>query len=203
MGKKKSPLQPVASTEKRAGLSSNAVAVAVFIVVAAIANRYLSVGFRRTSRGEEVDDYYAILGVSRLSSPQEVKSAYRQLALQLYSICGFACLLRSHPDKNKGCSECVEQFQKVAKAYETLSDPEKKSAYDSDSMVEEETSISSVVRSLVPDELHDLIHGGTTAVVQIFSEYSEDCVKFSPHFDEIGISVRGPKQCDFRSHCSW
>lgn len=62
-------------------------------------------------------DYYQILGVSKGASAQEIKSAYRKLALQY------------HPDRNK-TKEAEEKFKEVTKAYEVLSDPQKRQTYD-------------------------------------------------------------------------
>lgn len=61
-----------------------------------------------------MSDYYSILGVSKNASENEIKSAFRKLALQ------------HHPDRGGN----IEQFHKIQEAYETLSDPQKKSAYD-------------------------------------------------------------------------
>jgi len=63
------------------------------------------------------DDYYKILGVSKSASEQEIKSAYRKLALKY------------HPDRNK-TKEAEEKFKEVTKAYEVLSDSQKRSTYD-------------------------------------------------------------------------
>lgn len=63
-------------------------------------------------------DYYQILGVTKSSSDAEIKKAYRKLALQ------------HHPDRNKGNKASEEKFKEVTKAYEVLSDPAKKQAYD-------------------------------------------------------------------------
>lgn len=63
------------------------------------------------------EDYYKILGVSKTASDQEIKSAYRKLALQY------------HPDRNK-TKEAEEKFKEVTKAYEVLSDSQKRSTYD-------------------------------------------------------------------------
>jgi molecular chaperone DnaJ len=63
-------------------------------------------------------DYYEVLGVPRGASPEDIKKAYRQLAL------------RHHPDRNPGSKEDEEKFKEAAEAYSVLADPEKKSAYD-------------------------------------------------------------------------
>lgn len=63
------------------------------------------------------DDYYAILGVSRDASPEEIKRAYRRLAREL------------HPDVADG-PEDAERFKDVSRAYDVLSNPEKRRDYD-------------------------------------------------------------------------
>jgi molecular chaperone DnaJ len=63
-------------------------------------------------------DYYEVLGVSRDASAQEIKSAYRKLALKY------------HPDKNPGDKEAEEKFKEASEAYACLSDPEKRAKYD-------------------------------------------------------------------------
>lgn len=63
-------------------------------------------------------DYYEILGITRSATVEEIGKAYRRLA--------FA----HHPDRNPGDAESCERFKEVAGAYETLSDPVKKSFYD-------------------------------------------------------------------------
>ncbi len=63
-------------------------------------------------------DYYEILGVDKNSSQEEIKKAYRKLALQY------------HPDRNSGNKEAEEKFKEISSAYDVLGDPEKKSHYD-------------------------------------------------------------------------
>lgn len=64
-------------------------------------------------------DLYQILGISRNASMEDIKKAYRQLALQY------------HPDRNPGDEDASARFKEVQQAYDTLSDPRKKSEYDS------------------------------------------------------------------------
>lgn len=63
-------------------------------------------------------DYYEVLGVSRNATEQEIKKAYRKLALKY------------HPDKNPGDATAEANFKEAAEAYEVLSTPEKKARYD-------------------------------------------------------------------------
>src|SRR6059058_4624177 len=69
-----------------------------------------------TSNGKH--DYYEVLGVTRTASEQEIKSAYRKLALQY------------HPDRNPDKPQAEEKFKEVTEAYAILADQEKRSLYD-------------------------------------------------------------------------
>ncbi len=63
-------------------------------------------------------DYYKILGVPRKAAPEDIKKAYRTLAVKY------------HPDKNKGDKQSEEMFKKISEAYAVLSNTEKRQEYD-------------------------------------------------------------------------
>ncbi|MHB8908330.1 MAG: DnaJ C-terminal domain-containing protein [Syntrophales bacterium] len=64
------------------------------------------------------DDYYKILGVEKNAEPEDIKKAYRKLALKF------------HPDRNPNNREAEEKFKKISEAYAVLSDSEKRKQYD-------------------------------------------------------------------------
>lgn len=63
-------------------------------------------------------DYYEVLGLTKGASDDEIKKAFRKLAIQY------------HPDKNQGNAEAEEKFKEINEAYQVLSDPDKKANYD-------------------------------------------------------------------------
>ncbi len=67
---------------------------------------------------EMVRDYYEVLGVERGSPDDEIKRAFRKLAME------------HHPDRNNGCTDAESRFKELNEAYSVLSDPAKRAAYD-------------------------------------------------------------------------
>src|ERR1044071_9862389 len=63
-------------------------------------------------------DYYAVLDVTRTASDDEIKKAYRKLAMKY------------HPDRNNGSKEAEERFKEITEAYDVLREPQKRAAYD-------------------------------------------------------------------------
>ena len=66
----------------------------------------------------EKRDYYEVLGIQKGASEDEIKKAYRKMAMKY------------HPDKNPGDKEAEEKFKEANEAYAVLSDPDKKNKYD-------------------------------------------------------------------------
>ena len=65
-----------------------------------------------------MSDFYSVLGVQRAASDDDIKKAYRKLAMQY------------HPDRNNGSREAEEKFKEITEAYDVLRDPNKRAAYD-------------------------------------------------------------------------
>jgi molecular chaperone DnaJ len=90
-------------------------------------------------------DHYATLGVAREASPDEIKKAYRRLARQ------------NHPDANPGDAHAEERFKEVTRAYDILSDPEKRQRYD---MFGDERAAAGVADFGGFSDLFDAFFGG-------------------------------------------
>jgi molecular chaperone DnaJ len=104
-------------------------------------------------------DYYAVLGVPRDATPDDIKHAFRKLASQL------------HPDRNPGDAQSEAQFKLVNEAYQTLSDEAKKAVYDFDQRMTGAGHTSPVV------DIH--IHPGGQNFYDVMNDLFKD-TDFSP-----------------------
>jgi len=103
-------------------------------------------------------DYYQILGVSKNATIDEIKKAYRQLALKY------------HPDRNPNNKEAEEKFKEITEAYQVLSDPEKRALYDSGGMQMPGTGEQAYTTSWTG-----------------FSDISDALRYFMDHFEDFGF----------------
>ncbi len=115
-------------------------------------------------------DYYEILGVSRDASKEEIKKAYRRLALKY------------HPDRNPS-KEAEEKFKEISEAYAVLSDDEKRKLYDQygHAGIDQQYSTEDLFRSI---DFHDIFRGLGFDFEDLFSQF----------FGDLGFRRREPRR---------
>ena len=114
-------------------------------------------------------NYYEILGVAQDAKPDEVKRAYRRMALKY------------HPDRNPGDAEAEKKFKEAAEAYEVLSDPEKRRQYD-------QFGKAGLRGNYAPHDYSDL-----SSIFSQFSDVFGDSL-FGDLFGVGGMGHGGPRQ---------
>jgi len=122
-------------------------------------------------------DFYKVLGVEKSATEEEIKKAYRKMAL------------RFHPDKNKE-ADAEDKFKEISEAYEVLSDKDKRSAYDrfgsegmkaNSGMGSQHFSSSSGSRPTDPFELFRTFFGGRDPFSEAFGEDPFSSMFAGPH----------------------
>jgi len=137
-------------------------------------------------------DYYEVLGVARQCTAQDLKSAYRKLAMQY------------HPDRNPGDKSSEDRFKEASEAYEVLSDPEKRSRYDRFGHAAVPFDFGGFNSSGINDVLSEIfgdIFGGRTrrggrsrgSDLRYNLELSFEEAAFGT---EVSVKIPRPKRCD-------
>lgn len=115
-------------------------------------------------------DYYRILGVSREAAPEEIKKAYRQLALKF------------HPDRNPGDRQAEEQFKEISEAYGVLMDPGKRKQYDLFSQTPFGAGRQSDFSYTQEEIFRDIFNNPQAS--EVFSELGQEFARMGFRFDE-------------------
>ncbi|MBI2116477.1 MAG: DnaJ domain-containing protein [candidate division NC10 bacterium] len=129
-------------------------------------------------RADPSKEYYAILGLKEDASPEEIRKAYRKLALHY------------HPDRNRGDAGAEERFKAISEAYAVLVDPEKRRMYDLSRRADVGTGVGAAagarsgpgVYSSQEDILRDLLHNRDAAA--IFEELTREFQRMGFRFDD-------------------
>jgi curved DNA-binding protein CbpA len=125
-------------------------------------------------RADPTKEYYAILGLKEAASPEEIRRAYRKLALHY------------HPDRNRGDAGAEERFKAISEAYGVLIDPEKRRMYD----LSHGAGVGAAAGersgpgpfSSQEDILRDLLHNREAAT--IFEELTREFQRMGFRFDD-------------------
>lgn len=132
-------------------------------------------GYNPDNRRDNEANFYDVMGVSSDASTIQVRKAYKALALSW------------HPDKNPECEECPDRFAKISKAYETLSSPERRKAYD-DRRAPEGSLDSLVAVELTAEDFEmRVLRSNEVWIVQAYdpNDKSGACQHFHPVFEDV------------------
>ena len=130
-------------------------------------------------------DYYEVLGVSKGASQEEIKKAYRKLAVA------------NHPDKNPGNKEAEERFKEASEAYEVLSNDQKRQAYDQYGFAGVDAGGAQDFSNVYRD-FSDLFGGGLGDIFDSFFGGGSGRSSRSSRGPAVGSSLRYDVEIDFK-----
>mmetsp|Transcript_38909 Transcript_38909/g.90084 ORF Transcript_38909/g.90084 Transcript_38909/m.90084 type:complete len:699 (-) Transcript_38909:193-2289(-) len=148
-------------------------AVMVAFIVAMLAIRAAEEGYHPADQDEHGFNFYEVMGLSRGVDQMEIRKAYKALALKY------------HPDKNPDCVECAEIFGKISKAYDTLSNPEARKAYDSGRRAKKTLESQSSVELTVEDFETQVLRSNEVWFVQAYDPNDGTCKSFATGWEDV------------------
>lgn len=164
--------------EKASSLLEGPFLMLAFTVLLIAVNAF-GEGFDPDSRGEGHVNYYDTMGVPRDSDVRAIRKAYKSLALSW------------HPDKNPGCLQCKSRFAEISEAYETLSDPEKKKAYDQQRAHKGSLESMASVELTAENFERLVLRSSEVWIVQVYSPSDHFCKDFHPIWEDVSLSHQG------------
>lgn len=148
----------------------------VAFVVAMFAARVFEEGYNPDSSRLDGENFYDVLGLPHNSEIMSVRKAYKNLALSW------------HPDKNPGCEACPARFAKISEAYDTLSNPEKKKAYDQHRAPQ--GSLEAVHSVELTNENFEarVARSNDVWIVEVYNPNDQLCKAFHPIWEDVSQS---------------
>mmetsp|Transcript_69847 Transcript_69847/g.149512 ORF Transcript_69847/g.149512 Transcript_69847/m.149512 type:complete len:660 (-) Transcript_69847:9-1988(-) len=146
--------------------------------VAMLGARLFEEGYHPDMRADQEVNLYEVLGLASDADVKGIRKAYKALAQSW------------HPDKNPGCEACAAKFARISTAYETLSSPERRKAYDQ--RRSPDGSLDSVASAeLSADDFEALVSRSNDVwLVQIYDPGDGLCRSFHPVWEDVALSHR-------------
>lgn len=148
-------------------------AIMFAFIVAMLAIRAAEEGYHPADHDEHEFNYYEVMGLSKGVDQMEIRKAYKALALKY------------HPDKNPDCSECAEKFGKISKAYDTLSNPDDRKAYDSGRKAKKSLESQSSVELGLDDFETQVLRSNEVWFVQAYDPNDGGCKSFATGWEDV------------------
>lgn len=144
--------------------------------VALFGFRMMEEGFVPMDAQHDGADYYEDLGLHQHAEILDVRKAYKGLAVKW------------HPDKNPDCEACASKFARISKAYETLSNPETKKAYDDRQGAKGSLVAANSVELTTENFEARVLRSNEVWIVQVYDPSEQNCGHFHPMWEDVSAT---------------